>query len=166
MRKPFLHKMTASLLSISLLLSMAPAAFASVALGDDIHSSAVQLGAGTSLVHSALWSNYYSDLRQEQYIVYSPNSSVSPVVSFGGHMTKTATLSASAQALEAEGYRVVAAVNGDFFDTSTGVPIGLVITNEFCAPPLPPILTRFASGRTAARSSASQTSRQRYRPGI
>jgi len=129
MRKPFLHKMTASLLSISLLLSMAPAAFASVALGDDIHSSAVQLGAGTSLVHSALWSNYYSDLRQEQYIVYSPNSSVSPVVSFGGHMTKTATLSASAQALEAEGYRVVAAVNGDFFDTSTGVPIGLVITN-------------------------------------
>ena len=30
--------------------------------------------------------------------------------------------------LEAEGYRVVAGINGDFYNVNTGLPIGLVVT--------------------------------------
>ena len=31
--------------------------------------------------------------------------------------------------LEAEGYRVVAGINGDFYNTANGVPLGIVVTD-------------------------------------
>ena len=74
------------------------------------------------------WSSSYSDLRTENVITYSPNRDVTPMVTFGGSLTARTTVSATARELEAQGYRVVAGINGDFFNTSNGLPIGILVS--------------------------------------
>lgn len=64
-------------LSLAVVLAAAPLnAFASDALGDDLASSSVEVNERTELNAGTFWSNTYSDLRQENYVVYSPNSRV------------------------------------------------------------------------------------------
>ena len=104
-------------------------AYASVALGDDLLDSSVAVNRETALHAGTFWSNTYSDLRQENYVVYTPNKSVTPIVTCGDYATQLTTVTAAAKALEAGGYRVVAGINGDYFDTVTGVPLGCVMTD-------------------------------------
>ena len=54
-------------------LGLAPAAWASEALGHDIQTGTVSLSAGTELTHQIFWSDTYSDLRTERYFTYTPN---------------------------------------------------------------------------------------------
>lgn len=116
--------------SLAIVLAAAPlTAHASVALGDDLRLSSVTVNEGTQLAAGTFWSNTNSDLRQENYIVYSPNRSVTPIVTGGDYTTQLTTVSAAARALEQEGYRVVAGINGDYYDTATGVPLGSVMTD-------------------------------------
>ena len=122
LRTPF-----AVLLVAAMLLSLVPA-YASEAYGDWMASREVTVNEGTTLHTETYWSTYYSDRRQETYFTYSPNSSVSPIVSYAGSVTARQTGSAAAAQLEAQGYRVVAGVNGDFFD-SNGVPTGILVSD-------------------------------------
>lgn len=46
---------------------------------------------------------------------------------FEGEVTGTYTLESMVNTLESQGYKVVAAINGDVYDTSTGTPKGLTI---------------------------------------
>ena len=117
-------------LSLAVVLTAAPlTALASDALGDDLTASSVTVNERTQLNAGTFWSNTYSDLRQENYVVYSPNARVKPVVTAGDYATQLTTVSAAAKTLEAQGYRVVAGVNGDYYDTATGVALGSVMTN-------------------------------------
>ena len=117
-------------LSLAVVLTAAPlTALASDALGDDLTASSVTVNERTQLNAGTFWSNTYSDLRQENYVVYSPNARVKPVVTAGDYATQLTTVSAAAKTLEAQGYRVVAGVNGDYYDTATGVALGCVMTN-------------------------------------
>ena len=126
--KALLRKMISFTLAV--ILACAPlTAYASVALGDDLLDSSVDVNRGTALHSGTFWSNTYSDLRQENYVVYTPNKSVTPVVTGGDYATQLTTVTAAAKALEAAGYRVVAGINGDYFDTATGVPLGCVMTD-------------------------------------
>lgn len=116
-------------LSLAVVLAAAPLnAFASDALGDDLTSSSVEVNERTELNAGTFWSNTYSDLRQENYVVYSPNARVKPIVSGGDYTTQLTTVSTAAKKLEARGYRVVAGINGDYYDTATGIPLGSMIT--------------------------------------
>ncbi len=68
-------------LSLSLAVAMAAApltAFASEALGDDLASSSTTVNERTERKAATFWSNTYSDLRQENYVVYSPKRASSP----------------------------------------------------------------------------------------
>lgn len=105
------------------------AAAASPAMGDEVHQSSVVLSDHTVLSKGVFWSSTYSDKRAENYIEYTPNSTVTPVVTYGSKVTSKTTLSAMAKTLEASGKRVVAGVNGDYFVVSNGVPLGLVVTD-------------------------------------
>ena len=117
-------------LSLAVMLAAAPLnAFASDALGDDLTSSTVEVNERTELNAGTFWSNTYSDLRQENYVVYEPNRSVKPIVSSGNYSTQLSTVSAAARTLEADGYRVVAGINGDYYDTLNGAPLGTVMTD-------------------------------------
>ena len=126
--KTYLRKIISFTLAV--ILACAPlTAYASIALGDDLLDSSVTVNRGTALHAGTFWSNAYSDLRQENYVVYTPNKSVTPIVTCGDYATHLTTVTAAAKALEADGCRVVAGINGDYFDTVTGVPLGCVMTD-------------------------------------
>ena len=74
--KALSRKCTAFLLSLTLLLTLAPTALASEALGDDLDLRSTTLNRGAELGEGTFWSNTFSDLRQENYVVYTPNTSV------------------------------------------------------------------------------------------
>ena len=127
--KALSRKCTAFLLSLTLLLTLAPTALASEALGDDLDLRSTTLNRGTELGEGTFWSNTFSDLRQENYVVYTPNTSVTPIVTYGDYTTATSTVSAAAKRLEEQGLRVVAGINGDYYDTLNGAPLGTVMTD-------------------------------------
>ena len=84
--KPIVRKLTAALLCAALLLSL-PGASASYALGDDLAAGETVLHEGTTLHRGSFYSNTYADLREEAYVDYTPNSRVTPLVTFGGATT-------------------------------------------------------------------------------
>ena len=126
--KKFLRRTLSLLLSLSLVSSLAVTAAASEALGEDLTTQETLLNQETQLSTNVFWSTAYSDLRTENLITYTPNDDVTPIVTYGDTLTACSTLTTAAKRLEGEGYRVVAGINGDFFNFGTGLPIGLVVT--------------------------------------
>lgn len=122
-------KLMSVVLTGALLSSMTTTALAAKdALGEHLTEREVVLHEDTDLATNVFWSQAYTDLRTENYITYSPNDDVLPVVTYGDVLTERSTLSSMARKLEAQGYRVVAGINGDYYNTSTGLPVGVVIT--------------------------------------
>lgn len=113
--------------ALTLSLALSTWASASVALGDAIHVSSVTLGEGTDLTRQVFWSNTYSDLRQERYFTYTPNTGVFPKIAYGSSVLSENTLSAMAASLQSEGYRTLGGVNGDFYVVATGEPLGVIV---------------------------------------
>ena len=126
--KHFAQKLFSLLLVPVLACSLVLPAAASDALGEDLTAQNTLLNQETELSTNVFWSTAYSDLRTENVVTYTPNRDVTPIVTYGSTLTSRNTPSAMASQLETQGYRVVAGINGDFYNTSTGLPIGLVIT--------------------------------------
>lgn len=53
---------------------------------------------------------------------------VVPVAAYGTSVCNRLTISEAARYYESIGYRIVGAVNGDFYDTATGYPLGILIS--------------------------------------
>ena len=68
-------------------------------------------------------------LQKVNYIEYTPNSGISPVIAYGSGLYGKSTITAIVNYLQSNGQEVIAGINADFFDTTTGIPIGLVIQN-------------------------------------
>lgn len=116
-------------LALCLVLALAAGqTFASDALGSDLKGRTVQLASGVTVTDSSLWSAAYSDLRTEHYIVSQKGAGVTPVIWYGSTVASTAKLSAAAQSLAQQGYRVVGGINGGFFNTD-GTAVGLLLTD-------------------------------------
>ena len=117
------------LLAFSLLaaLTVSPA-LASEAMGDDLTAADTLLNRETQLSTNVFWSTVSSDYRTENLITYTPNDSVTPIVTYGGALTDRSSVSNTARALEEQGWRVVAGINGDFYNVNNGLPIGIVVT--------------------------------------
>jgi len=125
--KQFPRKLTSLFLSAALAASaLALPAGASFALGDDLSRQDALLSHATTLSTNVFWSSSQSDLRRENLITYTPGPEVTPIITCGETLGSRVTTASAAAALEAQGYRVVAGINGDFFEPS-GQPIGLVI---------------------------------------
>lgn len=123
------RKLCSLVLALAIVLSLPVVASASPALGDDLDERALTVGYETEWTSSRFWSNSQSDLRAENYVTYSPSSKVTPIVTYGESITSRTKLTTMAAQLEKEGYRVVAGINGDFYNTANGVPLGLVVTD-------------------------------------
>lgn len=126
--KQFSRKFLSCFLALSLLCALSLPAAASEALGEDLTSKDTLLNQETQLSTNVFWSTAYSDLRTENLITYTPNRDVTPIVTYGDVLTDRSTVSAAAAKLETAGYRVVAGINGDFYNVNTGLPIGIVVT--------------------------------------
>ena len=126
--KNTLRKTLSLFLAFTLLCSLGLTAAASEAMGEDLTSKDTLLNQKTQLSTNVFWSTAYSDLRTENVITYEPNEDVTPIVTFGDSLTTRTTVTSAARALESQGYRVVAGINGDFFNTSNGLPIGILVS--------------------------------------
>ncbi len=127
--KAFPRKFLSLLLAVALTLSLPVFAAASDAMGEELHELSETLAYGVKWTQNTFWSTSQSDLRSENYVTYSPSSRVTPIVTYGESITSRAKLTDVAKQLESEGYRVVAGINGDFYNTANGVPLGLVVTD-------------------------------------
>ncbi len=116
-------------LTVCLVISaVMPVSFASDALGSDRMERTIELGAGTTLTENSFWSATYSDLRTEHYVSYDPCEEVSAMVWYGSTVVGTSSVSSAASSLESQGYRVLAAINGGFFNPD-GTAVGLLISD-------------------------------------
>ena len=127
--KHFLQKPLSLLMALSLAAALTVPAAASDALGNDLTSRDTLLSEKTQLSTNVFWSSSSSDLRTENLITYMPNKAVTPIVTFGDVLTDKSKVSTMAKQLEEQGYRVVAGINGDFYNVGTGLPIGIVVTD-------------------------------------
>lgn len=92
---------------------------------------------------------------KEQILAYTPGGDVEPVVVYGDTLYGRSTMDYLQAYMADKDFTVVGAVNAAFFDMSTGIPYGMVVTDGVSAPAAtsPP----WASKRTAAWSSARPT---------
>ncbi|MBQ7681536.1 MAG: phosphodiester glycosidase family protein, partial [Oscillibacter sp.] len=120
----------ALLLVLSSLLTLAaPARADSDALGSDVQQTSTVIHQDTQLSTNVFWNSYFSNFRTENFVTYKPGGNVKPLVTYGDALTDVSTMSRAANYLEEQGYRVVCGINGDFFNTRNGLPIGLVVTD-------------------------------------
>ena len=117
--KTRIRKMTSLLLSFSLLGALTLPAAASEALGEDMSAKDTVIHQETQLSTNVFWSTAYSDLRTENLITYTPNKTVTPIVTYGDVLTDRSSVAAMAGSLEAEGFRVVADINGVLWNVCT-----------------------------------------------
>lgn len=126
--KPILQKLLSAALAVCLLLPPLPAR-ASEALGHDLAASGTELNRSVTLSDGTFWSDTYSDLRQENYVVYTPSEQVKPVVTYGETARALTTVRSAARELEGQGWRVLAGINGDYYGVAHGIPIGTTMVN-------------------------------------
>ena len=126
--KKFGRRCAALTAALALGLSLAQPVRASEALGSELSQWSAPLGTGTTLTGQSLWSASKSDLRTEHYVTYTPNGTVKPVVFSGAFVASTNTVESAAAQLAEQGCRVVAAVNGGFFNTD-GTAVGMLMTD-------------------------------------
>ena len=98
--KTRIRKMTSLLLSFSLLGALSLPAAASEALGEDLSAKDTVIHEETQLSTNVFWSTAYSDLRTENLITYSPNKTVTPIVTYGGVLTDRSSVADTANALD------------------------------------------------------------------
>lgn len=82
-------------------------------LGELINGHETYLGAGMELSKGVYWTG--SDYQTENYIEYSPESSVYPIVVSGSKVCNYGNFSTMAAMLEKEGKHVIGGMNGDYF---------------------------------------------------
>ncbi len=89
------------------------------------HTVTTQLGDGLTLTQ--LNSLTGSTRRQQFTLDYVPGGTVQPIVAYGDTLYGKSTVEQVVQYAQNQGHHVLAAVNSDYFSTSTGVPTGMTI---------------------------------------
>ncbi len=118
------YKRAVSIAVVSILLIGAAAA---AVLGELINGHEVFLGGGMELSKGVYWTG--SDYRTENYIEYTFNSKVSPMVVSGSKVCNYGSFSSMAKLLENQGMLVIAGINGDYFNMANYEPLGIVVQN-------------------------------------
>ena len=97
------------ILAVALVLALAPvtALATSEAYGNEVWLQDTALHDGVTLSDNIYWSTYYSQLRHEYYITYTPGQQVMAVASYGNSVCDRLTASTAVKEYEAQGYRVV-----------------------------------------------------------
>ena len=124
--KKFGTKMMAGVLAAALLLQGSAAAATS--LGEELHTSAIDVTRNTTLSESAFW-HTASGRQQEYYFESKPSAAAMPVVAYGNKLYGTSNIDQIGDYLKNKGYKVVAGINADFFSFQTGLPLGMVVTD-------------------------------------
>lgn len=96
------------------------------ALGEEIRHASTPIGTGTQLARGV----YYTyNLQTENYIIYTPNLDITPVVVYGSKVCNYGDFKSMAALLEKKGYNVIGGINGDYYELKSYQPVSLVITD-------------------------------------
>lgn len=95
--------------------------------GDKLYGSSLLIGEKTRLANEIYWNAGYTEKITENYIEYYPGGNVVPIISHGNDVYGAASFRAVVEKATTEGKHVIAGINGDFFNMSTGVPLGMTI---------------------------------------
>lgn len=101
-------------------------AVSSVGLGDIGYTEEYDIADGVSferiMAHNVMG-------EQKAHLIEFHHSKLTPMVTYGNQLYGGQTLSNYINIAETGGAKVIAAVNGDFYDTSNGIPLGMMIIN-------------------------------------
>lgn len=124
-----------SLITVFILI-LSVTALASV-IGTEIDGYTLQIAEGTYFTHTTAYSSQSGVGKQtENYLVYTPNNSVKPLITYGDYIYGGGKTSAEIAELIQSGKYPVAGTNADFFSLQTGVPMsdliidGRIITKD------------------------------------
>lgn len=115
---------TAALLLIT---SLPLAAFADDGrLGEQLYAVSRPITQSASLTKQTLQGDY---AQTPTLLTYSPGGDTRPVAAYGNRLYGKSTIATIADFVADSGRTVVAAINGDFFSPTTGLPMGIVVTD-------------------------------------
>ena len=97
-------------------------------LGTVYHKEDYKLSDGLSLSTVSAVSSKYGN-QKAQVLTFNPNSDTAMKIHFGTYVYGASTVSSMIKDEEAEGNQVLFGMNGDFFSTKTGIPLGIMINN-------------------------------------
>lgn len=125
--KHTLRKLVLAALALCLL-----ATVASAALGGAMYARGTMLSDTVSLINGS-WTVTDEKGNKggvlENYFVYEQEPAVKPMIAYGNTLYGRSSMAEIARKINADGYTVVAGINGSFFDLNTGIPYGLVVTD-------------------------------------
>jgi len=98
-------------------------------LGSSLRFDTLELCDSASLTHGVVYQTAISARQTENFVTYTPNSGVRPVVAFGSTLYGRSTLSYVASWLTGAGKTPLFGMNASFFDLSSGIPYGCEITD-------------------------------------
>ncbi len=114
----------AALLALFVLLGE-NAAYAAV-LGRQTSNRIAEYSQGTILYKNTFYDESVGQ-QTEQYVAYTPNPDITPIITNGTSLYGKRTLSQANQTLNSQGIRNAIGMNGDFFSLQTGVPMSNLI---------------------------------------
>ncbi len=125
MKKKY-SRITALVLCISMLMGFSAYAAFPVTL---LKKASTALAGSVTLTSSTFRKDSATDKLSENYITYTPNKTIKPVVVYGSKICNYGNFIDMAQLLEKRGYSVVAGINGDYYNMDTCQPLGIIIEN-------------------------------------
>ncbi len=119
-------KITTGILSLVLVATSSFPAFAATGLGNVVYEEASYIAPDVTYKKQIAFQN--NGNRQSAFTIEfnTLTGKLAPYV-FTGNVTSKYTLSNKINTLKNQGYNVIAGINGDFYNVSTGVPLGLTI---------------------------------------
>ncbi|MGI6751237.1 MAG: S-layer homology domain-containing protein [Anaerovoracaceae bacterium] len=127
MGKHIMKKRISTLIAVMMLISSIWGAVYAGSLGSEVFSKSLTISENTVLTNGVFWNSSANDKVTENYIAYRPGGSVIPAVAYGNDIYGAASLKKVVSMAAEKGQRVIAGMNGDFFNMSNGVVIGPVI---------------------------------------
>lgn len=135
-----MKKITSFLLTFLILITFSLEGFASVLGSSLIDGYTVTIGKGTTFTSRIYQSDQSGVGRQtENFITYSPNADVEPIITHGEKLYGRKTISAETSRLS-NIVNLTGGINADYFSLQTGVPMGNLISDG-------KIVTKDASGQ-------------------
>ena len=119
MKRNWLKRGAAAALAMCLLTQSASAAV--------FHNNSLQLT--KDLLLESTYAGEENSSTREKIVTYTPGGDVWPMVVYGDNLYGRSTMEYIREYLENEGLSATAAINAAFFDMSTGIPYGMVVTD-------------------------------------
>lgn len=114
-----------SAVPLMLCLALGTSASADV-LGTLSENWQTDMGGGAVYKHNVFYSDSVGN-QTENYVEYTPNSEVVPVVVNGASVYGKRTISSAAEYMQQNNLRPLIGINGDYFSSKTGIPMGYTI---------------------------------------